>query len=172
MAVDTVRRNADTMPAAEFTNFLRACVLLKNRRFRARPSASTTSSSRFTAASWACGRQARRDSRISVIRTSAFCRGTANTCDASSSRCRRRCPGSRFRTGRGRIQPEPSDLFSNSPDSSHFLFELSTAEPIGRSVRRSRPEQPADLVAGRLSLACPAGVAGRRVTDPAARQSR
>jgi tyrosinase len=32
MAVDTIRRNAQTMPAAEFTNFLRACVLLKNRQ--------------------------------------------------------------------------------------------------------------------------------------------
>ena len=31
MAVDTTRKNAQTMPPAEFTNFLRACVLLKNR---------------------------------------------------------------------------------------------------------------------------------------------
>lgn len=31
MAVDTTRRNAATMPRAEFTNFLRACVLLKAR---------------------------------------------------------------------------------------------------------------------------------------------
>ena len=31
MAVDTTRKNAQTMPAGEFTNFLRACVLLKSR---------------------------------------------------------------------------------------------------------------------------------------------
>ena len=170
MAVDTVRRNAQTMPAAEFTNFLRACVRLKSRQV---PGQTFSVYDQFVAIHGCImGVRTPGSTRFENLghQNIGFLPWHREYLRRFELALQAEVPGVAIPYWPWPLVPEPSDLFSNNRIHRIF-FSSSAQQPVGRTVRRERPGVPAILVAGRLPLACPAGAPGGWVASPAAWQS-
>jgi tyrosinase len=141
VAVDTVRRNAATMPLAEFTNFLRACVLLKRRIV---PGQDFSVYDQFVAIHGCImGVRTPGSTRFENLghQNIGFLPWHREYLRRFELALRAEVPGASIAYWPWPLTPEPSDLFS--PTRIHRIFFSSvTAQPIGGLFADAGPSSP------------------------------